>query len=132
MTNYVLDTFALFAYFQGEKSGVPVRQLLENCPTTGDLISVSLISAGELYYILKRKQGLIPAEQSWNDLHRLPVMLKLATEARILAAARIKADYALSYADAFCVALAQELASQVVTGDPEFKTVESIVPVMWL
>ncbi len=49
-----------------------------------------------------------------------------------MAAARIKAEHPLSYADAFAAALAQELGASLVMGDPEFKTVESTVNVMWL
>jgi ribonuclease VapC len=51
---------------------------------------------------------------------------------RILAAAQIKAQYPISYADAFAVALAQELNAAIVTGDSEFKQVESIVKLSWL
>ena len=52
--------------------------------------------------------------------------------ARVLAAAQIKTQYPISYADAFAVALAQELNATIVTGDPEFKQVESIVTLFWL
>jgi hypothetical protein len=38
----------------------------------------------------------------------------------------IKAQYAISYADAFVVALAQELQAKIVTANPEFKKVESL------
>ena len=34
--------------------------------------------------------------------------------------------------DAFAVALAQEKSATVVTGDPEFREVESLVPVLRL
>ena len=50
----------------------------------------------------------------------------------MLAAARLKARYAISYADAFAVALAQELGAPVVTGDTEFEQVESLIDVLWL
>ena len=39
----------------------------------------------------------------------------------MLAAAHIKAGHALSYADAFAVAVAQELDAVMLTGDPEFE-----------
>jgi hypothetical protein len=39
---------------------------------------------------------------------------------------------AISYAGAFAVALAQEMTATLVTGDPEFKRVESLVKIMWL
>jgi predicted nucleic acid-binding protein len=49
-----------------------------------------------------------------------------------MAAARLKARHTISYADAFAVALAQELGAPVVTGDREFEHVESLVEVLWL
>jgi len=50
----------------------------------------------------------------------------------VIPAAQIKTQYPISYADAFAVALAQELNAIIVTGDPEFKQVESIVTLFWL
>jgi predicted nucleic acid-binding protein len=40
--------------------------------------------------------------------------------------------YPVSYADAFSVALARRNHGRVMTGDPEFKAVESEVRVRWL
>ena len=51
---------------------------------------------------------------------------------RVLAAADIKAQHRVSYADAFAAATAEELTATLVTGDPEMKEVESRVPVLWL
>ncbi|MBL6983514.1 MAG: PIN domain-containing protein [Anaerolineales bacterium] len=45
---------------------------------------------------------------------------------------RIQANYALSYADAFIVALAQEENGIILTGDPEFQSVTEIVHIEWL
>jgi len=53
------------------------------------------------------------------------------TEDRILAAAHVKANHAISYADAFAVALAQELDATVITGDPEIQTLGGLVRVLW-
>jgi hypothetical protein len=38
----------------------------------------------------------------------------------------------LSYADAFAVAAAQEFVGIMLTGDPEYKALEALVPVEWL
>ena len=48
------------------------------------------------------------------------------------AAAHVKANHTLAYADAFAVALAREMGGQLVTGDPEFRLVESLVSVRWI
>jgi PIN domain. len=93
---------------------------------------MSLINFGEIAYIAERERGTQQAKAILQDIRRLPILLGGVNEQRVLAAAYIKAHYPLSYADAFAVALAQELDATVVTGDPEFKTVESLVPVLWL
>lgn len=130
MDNYVLDTFALMAYFEGEPTGTAVKTLVARALDDEVVLGASLINAGELYYMTWRKRSAPHADGIWADLQRLPITLYSATQARILAAARIKATHHVSYADAFAIALAQELGSTVVTGDPEFKNIESIVPVM--
>jgi predicted nucleic acid-binding protein len=129
---YVLDSFALLAYFQAEASGPAVRTLFESARDKRAALHFSLINAGEMYYIVHREQGEERAEEMLKDLRTLPIALDLASEERILAAARIKAQYPISDADAFAVALAQELSAKVVTGDPEFKNVAEFVDVMWL
>jgi ribonuclease VapC len=55
-----------------------------------------------------------------------------STEDRILAAARLKAEYPISYADAFAASLALELGASLVTGDPEFKTIKENLSLLWL
>jgi ribonuclease VapC len=50
----------------------------------------------------------------------------------VFEAAHVKARYPVSYADAFSVALARRNHGRVMTGDHEFKAVESEVRVHWL
>ena len=50
----------------------------------------------------------------------------------VIAAAKIKGQYALSYADCFAVATAIKEKATVVTGDPEFRKVEKLVGIEWL
>jgi ribonuclease VapC len=50
----------------------------------------------------------------------------------VMEAAKIKARYAVSYADCFAAATAVREKAQVVTGDPEFKKLEEIIGVDWL
>lgn len=132
MKPYVLDTFALLAFFQGEPSGVTVQTLFEQALDNQAALGLSLISAGELFYITHRKRGATRADAVWADLQQLPVSIYPVTEARVRAAAQVKARQTVSYADAFSIALAQELGATVITGDPEFKQVESLVNIMWL
>lgn len=46
-------------------------------------------------------------------------------------AAMLKARYPVAYADAFAAATARALNLPVVTGDPEFRRLETEVEVLW-
>jgi ribonuclease VapC len=50
----------------------------------------------------------------------------------VIQAARIKAEYPLSFADCFAVATARKNNSVIMTGDPEFKRIENLVTVEWI
>jgi predicted nucleic acid-binding protein len=50
----------------------------------------------------------------------------------VRAAAEIKSEHALSYADAFCAATAQRVDATVLTSDPDFESVESLIKIRWL
>ena len=129
---YILDSYALLAYFQAEPAGLKVRDILKDALSTHTTAYLSVISLGEIYYIIARKIGEEKADESLEDISSLPVSLIDATKERILAAAHVKAQHAVSYADAFVVAAAVEHSATIVTGDPEFKQTESLAPVLWL
>jgi uncharacterized protein len=76
--------------------------------------------------------GSKKAQNTLKALRQLPIIPCEANEARILAAAELKAQYPISYADAFAAALAQELGASLVSGDLEFKVLEPGLQVMWI
>ena len=93
---------------------------------------LSHVNLGEIIYITERKLGSDTANNTLEYILRLPIQLIAAGMERILAAAHVKASHAISYADAFVVSLAQELKATIITSDPEFKKVESLVNILWL
>lgn len=129
---YILDSYALFAYFQAEPAGAKVRDILKEASAGAVAVFLSVISLGEIYYIVARKRGEEKAGEITELISRLPVGLVDATKERVLAAARVKAQHPVSYADAFVVATAIEFTATIITGDPEFKETESRVAVLWL
>lgn len=131
-TRYVLDSFAVLAFLEGESGANLVQGVLENAKR-GDVEGfLSVISLGEVLYIVEREQGLAQARRTVAVIEDLPLHILPATQERVFAAAHVKANYRVSYADAFVVAAAEELRATVLTGDPEFKAVESIIKVEWL
>ena len=131
-SRYVLDSFALLAHLGDEAGAARVRAVLKAASLGRAQVFVSAINLGELVYITERERGLVQAQMALNAVEQLPIQILEATRERVLAAAHIKASHAISYADAFVVAAAQEMGATILTGDPEFRTVEGLVPVEWL
>jgi predicted nucleic acid-binding protein len=93
---------------------------------------MSIINLGEVVYIIEREQGLLATRKALAAIEQLPIALIDVNPSLTLAAAHIKAQFPLAYADTFAVALGQQENARVVTGDPEFKAVESLVAIEWL
>ena len=131
---YVLDSFALLAYFQGETGEPIVQSLLAGAQEGTRTVYLSLINLGEVLYIVEREQGLVAAQRTLAAIDQLPIQIVPASRANVLAAAHLKAAYPIAYADAFAVAAAQEHAATLVTGDAEFEPVTKggVVQVLWL
>lgn len=129
---YVLDSFAVLSHLGGEAGAGQVRVILCKAQAGRARIFLSIINYGEVLYITEREKGLEAAQQVVAAIDRLPVVVVDADRKLAFAAAHIKAQFAVSYADAFTVALSQLHGAAVVTGDPEFRRTESLAPVVWL
>lgn len=129
---YVLDSYALVAYLQNEAEADQVETLLDQAHENSVILHMSFINLGEIAYLVARRRGADRCEEVLKHLTLFPIHYEEVPWERILAAAQVKAQHAISYADAFAVALAQEMDATLVTGDPEFKQVESLIPVLWL
>lgn len=134
LTGYVLDSFALLAYLEGEAGMPKVRTALEGAAAGRHRVYLSLINLGEVLYVVERERGLIEAQQTLAAVEQLPLEVLPVTRTAVLGAAHVKARFPLSYADAFAVIAAQEHGATVMTGDPEFEPVAEagLVAVDWL
>lgn len=129
---YVFDSFALLAYLEGEKGAERVAALLSQAQTRQNPVWMSIINLGEVLYIIEREQGALASRKALAATEQLPIALVDANRPLTLSAAHIKAHFPLSYADTFAVALGRHKNARVVTGDPEFGQVESLVSIEWL
>jgi predicted nucleic acid-binding protein len=128
---YVLDSFALLAYFDGEPGGPQVRAVLQQAAETQAEVFLSIINYGESVYVVERERGLNIAQSMIATVDQLPI-IEEADRRLTFAAAHLKAHYPISYADAFAVALAQQKQATILTGDPEFRKIAQIVTIEWL
>ena len=131
-TPKVLDSFALLAFLNKEAGFEQVRTLLRTAEAAGAPLLMNEINVGEVFYIIAKARSLEKAEDFLHRLATLPVKPVSNTFPDVLEAARVKAQFPLSYADAFTVSTALRSQAIVITGDPEFHTVEHLVEILWL
>lgn len=128
-----LDSFALLAYLNGEPGSGKVREALVAAGEGVCDLCMNEINIGESYYILSRKRGPEKADYLLDTiLPGLPIRSVANDLPDVIAAARIKAQYPLSFADCFAVETARRESAAILTGDPEFKSVEHLVTIEWL
>lgn len=129
---YVLDTYALLALLQDEPGAQTVADLIASDETT---VLMSIINLGEAFYIILRAHGEEEASTVENKVFETAkIKIAGAPWERVRAAARLKAEGGLSFADCFAAALSEESGAILVTGDPEFQPLEEkgIIRVLWL
>ncbi len=129
----VLDSFALLAYLNKEDGFEKVRKILAKAQESGDCVLMNEINVGETFYVLYRERGPEKAEYFLDTiLAGLPVEMVGNSLENVIDAARIKAQYPLSFADCFAAATAQREKAALVTGDPEFSNIEHMVKIDWI
>jgi predicted nucleic acid-binding protein len=131
-TIYILDSFALLAFLEGENSTQVVEGILHEAEQGQCQAAMSLINLGEVAYITEREQGLPQAQAVLAAVQQLPLQIIPADQDAVFAAAHIKAHHRLSFADAFAAAAAQESGGVLITGDPEFRSVSDLIQIHWL
>ena len=126
----IIDSFALLAYLKQESNYKKVENLLSS---KENQLLMNDINIGETFYILVRERGLDQAEYFIDAiLPNLPITKMGNTLIEVIHAAKIKTQYPISYADCFAVATAIQEKASIITGDPDFKHVETIVKIDWL
>lgn len=131
-SHYVLDSYALLALLNDEPGAARVEDLLRQAEAGETELALSVINLGELGYIIERRWGPEKLRAILAYIEETKIQLAAADQPRVLAAAHIKAQNPLAYADAFAAALTQELTATLLTGDPEFEAVSGQIAIEWL
>ncbi len=130
---YVLDAYALLAFFLDEPAASRVSELLSDGAAGGAELHLCAINLAEVLYRLERLHGEAAVDMARAMLaQELPVQLVDADRDLSVDAARLKAHHPISIADAYAAALAMRLDATLVTGDPDFRLLEDRVAVEWL
>lgn len=135
LNSFVLDSYAVIGYLENESFSGQIQELLTNAKKGDPWLYFHAIHLGEVYYITLREQGQTLADLAYSRIKALPLkLIDHIPEELLLTAATLKANHPISYADCFAAALAIINRCSLVTGDPEFKSLEEegVITVEWL
>lgn len=147
MARFVLDSWAVLAWLQGEGPGALVGHLIDwadGDEAAGDqairklrvdrerpTLLLNIVNLGEILYTTGRRKGEREAWQRIADVRASQIQIVSAEESLVLAAASLKMRHAIAYADAFAAATAAAHDASLVTGDPELRRLRD-VRVVWI
>ena len=128
----VLDSWSVLAYLEDEPAGECVAEIIADACEQGSALMMTLVNAGEVWYIIAREASEKEADSSIAELKQLGIEFVAVDWKLARQAALFKSKHKMSFADCFAAALAKERGGEVVTGDYEFKQVEGEIKIHWL
>ena len=132
MKSSVLDSYAVLAFLFQESGHEKVVSLFEKAAESDKTILIAAPNWAEIRYMIERKVGLAQWRDTRAKLLGLPIEIIPVDQELAEMAGEIKAHKKMSLADCFAAALALERKIDLYTGDPEFKSVERELNIVWL
>lgn len=132
MKQYVLDSYAMIAYFEDEAGADRVAQILRQLIQGKAKAYMSVVNWGEVYYNTMREEGVAEAEKVILQLDKFPIQMVEVNRDFAYETGKLKGKYRIAYADCFAVALPEKLNATLVTGDPEFKKLKERISIQWI
>jgi len=128
----VLDSWAIMSYLGGEPSAEKVADIMADAHEGGVPLLMTVVNAGEVWYILAREVSVAEADSSIRQLRQLGISFIDADWDLAREAAGFKSKHKMSFADCFAAALAKQKKAQLITGDKEFTQVQGNISITWL
>jgi len=132
LKNAVLDSFAVLAFLFKDDGHQIILDLFEKAIEADQPLLIAAPNWAEVRYIVERKVGGEKWKEARSKLLGLPIEIVAADRELSESAGEIKVQHKMSLADCFAAALAKQTKSELYTGDPEFRSIESEVKVIWL
>jgi ribonuclease VapC len=130
--SYLLDTSAILTFTDNEEGAGAVEELLERAKKGHTLLHISAMTAMEIYYVCSGESGEEEASRLLLFARALPVTELSLDSALVLPAAKFKARYKISVADAWIAATAAVQDLILVHKDPEFERIKEEVSLLSL
>jgi uncharacterized protein with PIN domain len=128
----VLDSWALLAYFEGEKEGLKVAQVLKEASERREILLISVVNWGEVLYVTEGRYGRGKRDEVERLIDQMQIEIADVNREITHLAAHLKATEKLPYGDSFAAALALSRKAKLITGDKDFRCVETKIQIQWL
>ena len=128
----MLDSWAVIAYLEDEDAAEKVADIIADAHEAQIPLMMTVVNAGEVWYIVARQTSAADADASIKQLRDLGIQFVDADWSLAKDAGYFKSRNKMSLADAFAAALARQRKAHLATGDQEFKQVQNEVTISWL
>ena len=93
---------------------------------------MSVVNLGEVWYSIARTNSSEIADQYIGEINGMAIEIVDVDWQLTRLAADFKSKGKISYADCFAAALAKNRKAELITGDKEFKALESEIEISWV
>ena len=134
-TILVLDSWPVLEWIKNrEPASSRFAAVLSTSVNQRVSLEISRINYGEVIYSIRKAQDIPDREASLRVFRSLALRVHSASDALVDEAVELKSKYPFSFADAFAAALAMRLGAPLVTGDPEFRSLEAdgLLRLQWI
>ena len=131
MKRIVLDASALMTFFEDRPGAARVEELIRLGVERKRQLLMSVVNWGEVYYSTWRAKGPGVARKVLEDIAQLPLEIADADLELTRAAAELRAEHKLPYADCFAAALAASCKASLATSDQDFAGVAKKLDILW-
>jgi predicted nucleic acid-binding protein len=127
---YVLDACALLAFLNDEPGAEAIENLLNQSATKESIVAMSIANLLEVFYGQLKKKGPKIAQAVLSVVEAYSVtIIDTISESVFYKAARIKAGYKCSLADAIGIGVAADMSGTFVTSDGEMTPIDQQEPI---
>jgi ribonuclease VapC len=128
----VLDSWAVLSYFHDEPAGEQVETIIADARENGIPIFMSVVNAAEVWYITARRRSESDAGSGIHVLSEFGIHFVEADWNLAKDPGYFKSRNKMSFADCFAAALAKQRKASLVTGNQEFKQIQTDITIHWL
>jgi predicted nucleic acid-binding protein len=128
----VLDSWAVIAYLEDGPAAEKVADIISDSHEQEIPLLMTVVNAGEVWYIVARETSAGDADASIRQLRDLGIEFVDADWDLSKDAGYFKSRNRMSFADCFAAALTKVRKGSLVTGDKEFKQIETELTINWL